>query len=162
MTNNTIDLTKRISPVIAAPPKAINPDYIRGALEAYIRAEIAEYPEAGAVVPEFWQKLTTVIGDEPGSTWDMRWGSKDHFCPVIYSKQTAPGKPKILVYILTGNGIRFEIKKDALPAKYEKMFPIHDSMYGTCRAVQFEYNGFGNEIQEAYLKVIRELLSKPA
>jgi len=158
MKNNSSGL-KKISPVVEVPDGAIGENYTRGALEAYIRGEIGRYPEAEGVVPAFWRELVAIIGDEPGRTWDMRWGSKRHFCPVIYSASKPDEKPEIVAYILTGNGIRIEIKKDVLPKKYEALFPLKDSMFGECRAADFDYAEFGESEQKEYLDLFRAIHS---
>ena len=130
------------------------------ALAKHFQKQIVLNPAAEHILPLFWGEVLSVVGDQPGKTWDMRWRSVEHFCPVINAKNLSTQNWGHCFYILTGSTIRLEIKKDLLPEEDKELFPILNTMYGTCNAVEYEYSAFDEKTRAKYLACLRKIYAR--
>lgn len=139
--------------------KSGNRDH-KAELTAHFQKQIALYPAAETVLPTFWAELLSLVGDQPEKTWAMRSPTSEHYCPVINAKNLETGNWVQCLYILTGSTIRLELKKEFLPGESAGLFPLLNTMYNSCNAVEFEYSAFNSETRAKYLDCLRMIYAR--
>lgn len=112
-------------------------------------------PEAEASFKAVWAEIMEIVGDTPGKSWDIRWRSKNHSCPVLKVRRKGTNDRAIYCYLLAAEGLRLEISKDFLPPEYEHLFPLRDKTPSTTYAVKMDYAAFTREKQRYYAVIGR-------
>jgi len=131
------------------------PEEIRAGLKRF-EDELSETsPEALANFKKLWREMMSLAGDFPGKTWDMRWQSKKHFCPVLKANRKGTNEWVRCLYLLVGNNLRLEIVKEFLPEECDYMFPKRNRMVGTTHAVKMDYASFKGEKKASYIALLK-------
>lgn len=144
---------------IAVSPGEIGktPEEIYAGLKRF-EDDLAETsPAALANFKKLWQEIMAIAGDFPGKTWDMRWQSKKHFCPVLKAKRKGTNEWVRCLYLLTGNNLRLEIVKEFLPPESDCLFPKRNRMVGTTHAVKMDYAAFNSGVKVAYFALLKDI-----
>jgi len=140
-----------------ASARIVDPELIRSACDKFIRHIALRYPKSGEAFTIFWTEILTIVGDQPGKTWDMKPNTAANPCPVLKTYNQATQKWVYCLNLLAGYGLRMEIKKEFLPPGGEALFPIDHAMFGAGRAVELSYKDLTAEKRQAYLACIKTI-----
>ena len=136
-----------------------DPALIRAEFEKFVHHIAVRYPKSAEVFREFWTELLAAAGDLPGQTWEMKPNTAKTPGPVLKIYNQATQKWVYCLTLLTGWGLRMEIKKEFLPPGREDLFPIDHAMFGAGRAVELVYKDFTPEKRRPYADCVRAIYS---
>ncbi len=137
-----------------------SPEEARSALEKFISDMATEHPDSAKNFKSFWAELMAALNDKPGKTWDMRWGSKDNFCPLLMAPSKRTNNWVIWAYLLGWEKVYIEMRTEYIPGEYLDLFPLTDRMRGTTRALKMYWPEFNAGPKTRFLQLIRAVSSK--
>lgn len=137
-----------------------DPALIREEFEKFVKHIAARYPKSAEAFREFWGELMAAAGDLPGQTWEMRPNTAKTPGPVLKIFNRSTQKWVYCLSLISGWGLRMEIKKEFLPPGTEPLFPIDHAMFGSGRAVELVYRDFTPEKRKPYADCVREIYAK--
>jgi len=137
-----------------------SPEEAIAALEKYFSEMAAEHPDSAKGFKLLWDEMMGVLGDKPGKTWDMRWGSKDNFCPLLLAPSKRTNNWVIWAYLLGWEKVYIEMRTEYIPEEYLDLFPLTDRMRGTTRALKMYWPEFNAGPRARFLELIKAVSSK--
>jgi len=143
---------------ISAPRKGKPPEEINAGLERFVAEMAAEHPASAEQFRSFWREVIGVIGEQQeGKKWDMRWRSKDHFCPVLKAPSHSSNEWVSCIYLLFGENVRVEVRKSYIPSEFDAMFPIRNAMHGATHGFKMDWATFNAGPRAEFIKLLKLL-----